>query len=222
MSRKKEVAVLMPFHKQEMSESEVFSFKNNCQKLKGYPIYLLLPSGLSAAPFLKVTPRIKVAYFSKHFFDSYFGSNQFWIQSIVYDYFKDYKYILKCELDAYVFRDELTDWCNEGYDFIGAPWVNNFTRKRMIANAMHSDNFLVSFIKKQLNLNNKDRVNFVGNGGFSLRNVTTFRLICRFIPWLVPNVHSAIIQEDCYGQFMLLVTFRSSKFLIIVKQHPSL
>ena len=27
------------------------------------------------------------------------------------------------QLDAYVFKDELLNWANKGYDYIGAPWL---------------------------------------------------------------------------------------------------
>ena len=54
------------------------------------------------------------------------------------------------QTDAFVFRDELKDWCESGYDYIGAPWFEHFTDKEDVGN----------FIG-------------VGNGGFSLRKIDT-------------------------------------------------
>jgi hypothetical protein len=42
-----------------------------------------------------------------------------------YKRFRDYKFILIYQLDAYVFRDELEYWCEQDYDFIGAPLIEN-------------------------------------------------------------------------------------------------
>ena len=39
-----------------------------------------------------------------------------------YRRFSDTDYILVCQLDAYIFRDELLSWCKKEYDYIGAPW----------------------------------------------------------------------------------------------------
>ena len=63
-----------------------------------------------------------------------------------YQHFKDlgYEYMLIYQLDAWVFRDELDYWCEQGYDYIGAPF------------------FVHGFME-----NNK----YVGNGGFSLRKL---------------------------------------------------
>ena len=53
-----------------------------------------------------------------------------------------------CQPDTYIFSDELEQWCDSGYDFIGAPRVN-----------LHSNNGNIEFIDGE-------------NGGFSLRNVS--------------------------------------------------
>lgn len=37
--------------------------------------------------------------------------------------FRQWEYLLIYQLDAYVFQDELMDWCNKGYDYIGAPFL---------------------------------------------------------------------------------------------------
>jgi hypothetical protein len=54
-------------------------------------------------------------------------------------------------LDAYVFRDELEYWCKKDYDYIGAPWISLDNSKTM------------PVFNEPL---------AVGNGGFSLRNIT--------------------------------------------------
>lgn len=39
-----------------------------------------------------------------------------------YQLFSDCEYILICHTDAWIFRDDLSAWCQKGYDLIAAPW----------------------------------------------------------------------------------------------------
>ena len=63
--------------------------------------------------------------------------------------------------DAYVFKDELRDWCKKGYDYIGSPWFEGWTKP-----------------------SEPKRFKGVGNGGFSLRNVKTHKRILKRIKLL--------------------------------------
>ncbi|MVM35208.1 hypothetical protein GO755_34615 [Spirosoma sp. HMF4905] len=53
-------------------------------------------------------------------------------------------------MDAFVFRDELMEWCRKGYDYIGAPWLEGWSM------ATPTSPFIG-----------------VGNGGFSLRKISS-------------------------------------------------
>ena len=89
-----------------------------------------------------------------------------------YERFLNSKYLLIYQLDAYVFKDELTAWCNRGFDYVGAPW----TIKKKYENPIYKPVLAIkSFIYKLKGkpsryawLGNK-----VGNGGLSLRKVDT-------------------------------------------------
>ena len=67
-----------------------------------------------------------------------------------YQRFADYQYMLIYQLDAWVFRDELDEWCNKGYDYIGAPWIEKDGQGQPL------------------------ELCGVGNGGFSLRRIQHF------------------------------------------------
>ena len=83
------------------------------------------------------------------FGDRYFGSvaahTRLLLSTKFYEAFGDYEFLLVYHLDALVFSDQLLDWCEKGYDYVGGPWWDPPTR---------------SFI--------------VGNGGFSLRRIESF------------------------------------------------
>jgi hypothetical protein len=68
-----------------------------------------------------------------------------------YSRFTEYEYILIYQLDAWVFSDVLADWCNKGYDYIGAPWFELCKT--------HEDGY---------------KLWRCGNGGLSLRRIEKF------------------------------------------------
>ena len=51
------------------------------------------------------------------------GYNRMMLSAGFYELFRDYEYLLICHTDAWIFRDELADWCRRGYDCVAAPWV---------------------------------------------------------------------------------------------------
>ena len=67
-----------------------------------------------------------------------------------------------------IFNNSLLEWCNKGYDYIGAPWINK-------PYLLFSYVLVKSGITKALYLILKHNIfSAVGNGGISLRKVSTF------------------------------------------------
>ncbi|MDH7515001.1 MAG: DUF5672 family protein [Bacteroidota bacterium] len=89
--------------------------------------------------------------FDKAYFEGTASYSTLLLSDTFYARFERYEYILLHQLDALVFRDELNEWCGKGYDYIGAP--------------VHVDKY-----------NPRSRA-VVGNGGFSLRKVESFRRV---------------------------------------------
>ncbi len=65
-----------------------------------------------------------------------------------YRAFAEHEYILIYQLDCLVFASNLEEWCRKGWDYVGAPWLKNL------------DDPTQGF-------------SGVGNGGLSLRRVTS-------------------------------------------------
>lgn len=198
MNQNKEVVVVMPFHKEIMDNFERICFINNCEKLKQYPLFLVLPEGADPNYFKSLVSEIQVVFFDKFYFDTYFGSNQLWIRPIIYDYFKQYKYILKCELDAFVIKDDLNRWIGLGYDYVGAPWIDKPDYEKILLSIIHSKSKVLKAIKKRISRKIFKKEIWVGNGGFSLRKVSSFRILSRIMPFLVPDLKNSTIQEDVF------------------------
>ncbi|MBO5181679.1 MAG: hypothetical protein J6B92_07305 [Paraprevotella sp.] len=148
----KTVAITIPIYKEEITNDEEMSLRQCFNILKTYDIYLVCPSSLNISQYEKcIEMEINTVRFKDEFFDGISGYNELMKSNIFYKTFKQYKYILIYQLDAWVFYDSLTEWCNKNYDYIGAPWFEN--------HGTHE---------------NGNRLWTVGNGGFSLRKVKTF------------------------------------------------
>ena len=83
------------------------------------------------------------------FFTSVSSYSRLMLSKQFYQDFRNYEYLLVYQLDCLVFADHLEQWCNQGYDYIGAPLFR---------------------VKGQ------PESGFSGacNGGFSLRKVNSF------------------------------------------------
>jgi len=168
----KQVKVLIPIYRAEMNDLERISFDNIYNTLRKYPISIIKPESLDLRFLKDKYPLITFDSFEDKYFDGIEGYNTLLLSGLFYKRFSDYKYILICQLDSYIFRDELTEFCNTDYDYIGAPWL----KKPIYQNCIMT--FFLDRKKKKYNKIDKPcRQNLygkVGNGGFSLRKTESF------------------------------------------------
>lgn len=165
------VKVVIPIYKTTLSHYEAISLKQVCIILKDYPLTVIKPRGLELHDLSRQYPLLTFEDFDDSYFKGISGYNRLMMSETFYQRFIDYKYILIYQLDAYVFKDELAEWCNKGYDYIGAPWLVRPIYSFPLLK-------LTSWIKKQYCKSfrhpNSQITNFkVGNGGLSLRKVSS-------------------------------------------------
>lgn len=87
-----------------------------------------------------------------------------------YGRFASYEYLLIHQLDAYVFRDELDEWCGKKWDYVGAPWPDDeFLQKRKWRSAFPRHLRPPTLARWIRGCDFR-----VGNGGFSLRRIPAF------------------------------------------------
>ncbi|MDE7073440.1 MAG: hypothetical protein K2O69_00060 [Odoribacter sp.] len=169
--------VVIPVYKSELNEFEYISL-TRCQKmLHNYKLVIVKPRSLNLAPLLsKVGGDFEIQEFDDRFFENVSGYNELMLSAGFYERFLDSEYILICQLDAYVFRDELEMWCRKGYDYVGAPWLRKskyhrwyyriyWSVKKLLYGALGVKSYHDCFDK-------------VGNGGFSLRKVKAHYDVC--------------------------------------------
>lgn len=154
---KQDVLVVIPIYKTLPDSSELASFKQCLKVLKDYDICLETYESLDLTIYESLSREIRkgfiVTYFEKKYFESIVTYNDLLMSAIFYERFSKYKYILIYHLDAWVFEDNLLEWCLKGYDYISAPWFKWSERQKDWIPELSGE---------------------VGNGGLSLRKVNTF------------------------------------------------
>ena len=171
---KHKVKVVVPVYKEKLGNMELLSLKNNVSVLKRYPVVILAPHGLDLSDTLQHVPECETLYVSKEWLgaNGIAGYNNMMLSTSFYKLFDDCEYILICQTDAWIFRDELEEWCNGGYDYIGAPWP-----KRKVYSLPVISQFLwlrKKLLSKEGKIMRQDYFNKVGNGGLSLRKISSF------------------------------------------------
>jgi Protein of unknown function (DUF5672) len=163
--KKNLVAVVIPAYKETLSEFEQISLQQCENILKSYPKILIAPYDLSLDIYSKILNGASVINFDKEYFEGFKGYNKLMLSQEFYKSFIDYEYILIHQTDVFIFKDELEDWCEKNYDYIGAPWYRE-TAKAFIYIAQK--NSILRALKLVLTKNLNYRA---GNGGLSLRKI---------------------------------------------------
>lgn len=115
----KTVAIVVPASaRNELLPEEEISMRHLFRFLGPYDKYLVTPHGVSLQ-----REGFKVLKFPRKFFGSAAAHNRFLMWPGFYRTFRDYEYILIYHLDSLVFSDQIMQWCQAGFDYIGAPWL---------------------------------------------------------------------------------------------------
>ena len=153
IDRKRCCIVLVVYkHLDQYDENEQQAFRNLLQVFFNRDFYIVCPRPL-VEEYSQYAPCIALEVDSL----SYSGYNNLCKSVGFYQTFLDlgYRYMCLVQLDVWVFSDNLEYFLNEfdekGYDYIGAAWYG------------------VHFCRDGV----------VGNGGFCIRRLETFRNICR-------------------------------------------
>jgi hypothetical protein len=131
-----------------LTPDEQISLRHLIQYLGRYDKYLVMPASLQFS-----YPGFGIKRFHEQYFGSVKAHKKLLFSPKFYNAFYDYKYILIYHLDALVFSDQLTQWCETDLDYIGAPWIKHECAPYA---------------------GNPEYEGKVGNGGFSLRKIESF------------------------------------------------
>jgi len=170
----KKVAIVVPHHRFPLSRDEEISLWHLRKHLSNFDRFLIGPPELPIG-----YSDFRIRFFPSEFFRSERGYNSLLLSRKFYRAFRYYEFILIYQLDCLVFSGNLDCWCDKGWDYVGAPWFPAFAEDT-------SKGFLA-----------------VGNGGFSLRKVSS----------AIQVLESKVLAEDPVTRGQQLRWFRSRPFL---------
>lgn len=170
------MVVVVPIYKPSLDERERMSLASICSVLSARRIVAVHPRGLDFSAILAQFPQLQTMDFEPSMFQGIRGYNRLMTSEQFYEAFADEDYMLVAQLDTYIFRDELDQWCSKGYDYVGAPWLQRPINRLPI----------VKWIKQYKDRRRQRRGEYsktalygrVGNGGLSLRRIDSFRQAC--------------------------------------------
>ncbi len=148
---KNKVAIFIPMYKKKLEDYEKVSLEFLERNLKCYDKFIIIPEFFDVNDLPFDISKFNFKRFNDNFFTSIKSFNHLLMSNRFYEQFKDYDYILSYQPDCLVFEDKLDYFCSLGYDYIGAPFIENSLREVKDLNKI-----------------------MVGNGGFSLRKVSSF------------------------------------------------
>ena len=160
-NHKKPVVITIPLYKSELTENEKCSLIQCIAVLKKHPIVLVCGKNLDISKYEEIFKSHKKEFSCERFDDSNFKNidsySKFCLSDFFYERFTNYKYLLIYQLEAFVFKDELEDWCAKDFDYIGAPW-----NLEVLEKMTHT------------------KFECGGNGGLSLRKIETMLKLMKF------------------------------------------
>jgi hypothetical protein len=130
MMNNKDVCIVIPVYKDAMSEPEKVSFQRTLEVFKSREIRLVGPEYLkdTLKQFSTQRENVSVSVFPDFYFKKISGYNRLLMSPEFYLHFSGFEYILICQLDVFVIKDELDYWIKNGKDNIGAPIFEGYTK----------------------------------------------------------------------------------------------
>lgn len=183
MYANKNVSVVVPVS-HVMTDIENFSFERTLKVFSSREIIIIGPPCLEDyfIELCKLHNNISYIFFERvfqrgvRFYSRLFMSREF------YKHFLKYDYIIVCQIDVFVIKDDIDYWCEQGYDTIGAPIFEGYTNP--------TDQF-------------KEKGN---NGGFALRNPKACFEVLTKNKWTYSNISSLWKMESkwCWKFFRVI------------------
>lgn len=152
------VAIVVPVYKKftHLEKTELKLIEQIKSVFTDRDILFILPESLEAD--WKQNSGFRTIIFNDSYFKDKLSYSKLLCRKEFYESFSDFSYIQIIQTDCWVFEDKLDYFSKLGLDYIGAPWmVGGFDGKP------------------------REQLWKVGNGGFSLRKVKTFKSIIKQI-----------------------------------------
>lgn len=156
----KKFCIIIPVYTEHLEKTEEISLIRlwNMIGSKNYDVYLIHPNNIDIKDYLAIYKDLISLPIDPQWFTSLATYSKLCMSYSFYDLFYNYKYMYIHQLDSYLFYDRLEYWCDMRYDYCGGPIFSKFSTWK-------------------LENENGEYEPKVGNGGFSLRKIATFKEI---------------------------------------------
>jgi hypothetical protein len=170
-ARHQRAAIVIPVHRLPLKAHELASLTQMRHHLLCFDRIIISPASLDTSSL-----GLPTFAFEDHWFESVESYSRLLLSQPFYTAFANYEFILIHQLDALVFSSNLNDWCDQDFDYIGAPWFFNYAAKP--AGGLWA----------------------TGNGGLSLRKVRKFLELLEN-PQIAAAAASTSQPEDVFWSF---------------------
>lgn len=120
---KKDCCVVIITHKEKLEGNDLWSFEKTIRVFsQRRDIKLIIPESISTSFYEHYSDFIDIQKVNPKWLSSLRSYNEMCCTTEFYDMFSEYEYMLICQTDAFVFKDELDYFMGLGYDWYGAPW----------------------------------------------------------------------------------------------------
>ncbi len=178
--------IVIPVYKPIANSFEKRAFRQCLRKFNARDIFIAVPISLDVSYYLRIAQRERAHFhiktFEPKFFESISGYNQLLLNAEFYSQFSNYDYLLIYQLDAYVFEDDLDEWCQRSINYIGAPLPHD------LAKSIEKGHNQKSIYKVTLD--------HVFNGGASLRKTQAFYNVLSSCGELIDALYKDGLNED--------------------------
>ena len=207
---KKKLAVVIPVHKENLDKYEKLSYNQVLVKLKSHDIFIIGPENLNFEAYRNGPAQI-IELDTSYFYSAQ-RHNQLLLSNDLYGKFTDYEYILYHQLDAFIFGDSIDYWCNQEYDYLGAPWLDTQLHygNRILYYSLNNLPRVIGLLAKKM-FGIKEHL--PGNGGLSLRRTSSFIEALAKLEKVRKNWGSR--NEDVFWSFLVpnhISTFKVAPF----------
>ena len=164
--------IVIPVYKKDLKPSEEASLKQCAKILNEFTFEIICPMGLDISKYENILKEYSVKYSFRFFniknFKNVFTYSHLLLDKNFYKLYSNFDYMFLYQLDAWVFKNELEYWVNQGYDYIGAPWFEDTENE------------------------NSKIIHRSGNGGLSLRKISSM------IELLSTDYHVVLSLKDFF------------------------
>lgn len=143
-----ETIVLIPIYKTDLNEAEIISLRQTFKVFSNESICYVAPQEFVMD---EKIPCAEIERYHNEYFRDVYGYSELLTSAEFYQRFLAYDYVLIVQLDAFVFSNRLKEFCELGYDYYGA----------------RIPELIWPYLKHR-----------IGNGGFSLRKVSSCLRMC--------------------------------------------